>query len=72
MSDEPATCACLSVADAMRHHLAEEEIPECPIHDVSADQGSAIALNDDNSLKAIIGAALGAPISSSTYHQENQ
>ncbi|MCW2763614.1 MAG: hypothetical protein JWR85_3815 [Marmoricola sp.] len=61
MSD---TCACLDVADALRLHFAQQPMPPCPVHDVPLDLDTTtpIALNDDNSLKAIIGAALGAPL----------
>lgn len=59
MSD---TCACVPLADAIRLHLTDQSLPDCPIHDLETAKSTPIALNDDTSLKAIIGAALGAPI----------
>lgn len=65
-------CCCVNVGDALRLAFAGQQAPECPTHDQPTDMGAAtpLALNDDAGLKAIIGRALGATTTSSTYREE--
>lgn len=66
MSAPPETadeCRCVNVRDALRLAFAGQQQPECLAHDHPADTGaSPLALNDTAGLKAAIGRALGADI----------
>ncbi len=53
------SCKCVTVADALRAHLAGATVPACAEHDPEpAPAGQAVALNDDR-LLAGLNEALG-------------